>query len=206
MNVRSAYYFLVFVGLILSVAAKSVETQSTYQHQESSQSRPIVDRPAEVDLKMYLEILNEREKQLTLANKALLENANYSLVKIPLFMLKGALDGYLASKLIGAPQVGIAKATSQKLLTWLKAGGLEKMKSLGFRVGILGTTMASNAAVQQDYQWQYSIPIYGSAYSAYLWSDNLMHTPELIEKNGNEILAIRKEKFRVRTLLENSSN
>lgn len=215
MNVRSAYYFLICsLGLIISVTAKSVDHHSRTQRQSSSEVRPTVETPAQLDLEMYLEILIEREKHLRAANEALLQNAEYSLIKIPAFMLKAALDGYLAARMVGAPTVaagatrgavaGAGKAVSAKIASWLKSGGLEKLKSLGFNVGILGINMIGNSTVQDGYHWQYAVPIYGSAYSAYLWSDNLMHTPELIEKNGNEILAIQKEKFRVRALLEKS--
>jgi len=210
MDVRSTYYLLICsLGLIISITAKSIDHQPFH-------SRPVVERPSDSDLKTYLDLLDQREKQLTEANRALLSNANYSLVKIPVFMVKAALDGYFTAKLVGSPTIalgagkgaamGASKALSARLLSWLKTGGLERMKSLGFNVGILGINLASNSAVQKDYRWQYGVPIYGSAYSAYLWSENLMNTPELIEKNGNEILAIRKEKSRIRALLEDPSN
>ncbi|NBX75488.1 MAG: hypothetical protein EBQ92_02960 [Proteobacteria bacterium] len=210
MNVRSSYYFLICsLGLIISLTAKSIDHQASH-------TRPVVERPSDSDLKLYLELLDKREKELTAANAALLKNADYSLVKIPFFMMKAAIDGYFASRLVGAPTLaegagkgavmGASKAISERLLSWVKTGGIERLKRLGFNVGILGITLTSNSAVQQDYRWQYGIPIYGSAYSAYLWSENLMNTPELIEKNGNDILSIRKEKLRIRNLLEESSS
>jgi hypothetical protein len=210
MNVRSSYYFLICsLGLLISLTAKSTDHQA-------SQPRPVVERPSDSDLKMYLELLDKRDKELSAANEALLKNADYSLMKIPVFMVKAAIDGYFTARLVGAPTVaagagkgalmGASKAISEKLLSWVKAGGIQRLKSLGFNVSILGITLASNSAVQQDYRWQYGIPIYGSAYSAYLWSENLMNTPDLIEKNGNDILAIRKEKLRIRHLLEETSS
>ena len=206
MNVRSSYYLLICsLGLIISLTAKSTDHQA-------SQTRPVVERPSDSDLTMYLELLDKRDKELSAANEALLKNADYSLMKIPVFMVKAAIDGYFTASLVGAPTVaagagkgalmGASKAVSEKLLSWVKAGGIQRLKSLGFNVSILGITLASNTAVQQDYRWQYGIPIYGSAYSAYLWSENLMNTPDLIEKNGNNILAIRKEKLRIKHLLE----
>jgi hypothetical protein len=183
---------------------------------QASHARPVIERPSDSDLKLYLELLDKRDKELTAANAALLKNADYSLVKIPFFMLKAAIDGYFSARLVGASTIadgvgkgavmGASKAISQRLLSWVKTGGIERMKSLGFNVGILGITMASNSAVQHDYRWQYGIPIFGSAYSAYLWSEHLMNTPDLIEKNGNDILAIRKEKLRIRHLLEKTSS
>jgi hypothetical protein len=210
MNVRSTYCFLVCsLGLIISLTAKSMDHQASH-------ARPVIERPSDSDLKLYLELLDKRDKELTAANAALLKNADYSLVKIPFFMLKAAIDGYFSARLVGASTIadgvgkgavmGASKAISQRLLSWVKTGGIERMKSLGFNVGILGITMASNSAVQHDYRWQYGIPIFGSAYSAYLWSEHLMNTPDLIEKNGNDILAIRKEKLRIRHLLEKTSS
>lgn len=196
MNVRSSYYLLICsLGLIISLTAKSTDHQA-------SQTRPVVERPSDSDLKMYLELLDKRDKELSAANEALLKNADYSLVKIPFFMLKAAIDGYFSARLVGASTIadgagkgavmGASKAISQRLLSWVKTGGIERLKSLGFNVGILGITMASNSAVQHDYHWQYGIPIFGSAYSAYLWSEHLMNT--LISSKRMGMTSLRLEK------------
>lgn len=190
-------------------------------HATSSTSRPTVphqqsqvqtEAPSAVDLEMYLQVLNEREAVLKAANESLLHEANYSLVKVPLFALKGAMDGYFLGRILGvggaaatAAQAGtqvVHKSISERALHWIASGGLDKMKSFGFNVGVLGVSAANNAAVLKGYRWQYGIPILGTALAAYSWSDQLMNSADLIEKHGKEILAIRAEKHRIRTQLE----
>ncbi|NBT58287.1 hypothetical protein EBT16_05840 [bacterium] len=205
---RRLYFSFILSGLVLSLPAKSMEHQAPSAtesaSEESGEKIFLSDSLSNADLKIYLELLEQREKQLTAANDSLLKNANYSLVKIPLFMVKAALDGYLTAQMGGNSP--LPKLAASQMLAWLKTGGIEKLKSLGFNVGILGITAASNSALQPNFRWQYVIPIYGGAYSAYLWSEQLMSTPDLIKKNGDAIIQIRREKYKVRALLEKGSH
>ena len=209
------YRFLIFVSLFgLSVVGRTIEKD----HRSAvDKTRPSVAHPTEIDLQMYLEVLEAREETLEKANEALLREADYSIVKIPMFMAKAAMDGYFFGKLlglggaakaagqtaVGAAAIGV-KTISQTALEWVKTGGLERMKGLGFNVGVIGVSAANNTLLLPGYRWQYGVPIYGTAYAAYLWSEQLMNSPELIEKNGREILNIRKEKHRIRRLFEKS--
>lgn len=189
--------------------------------QHAPTARPVVDRPTEPDLQMYLEILDAREKTLQAANDALLREADYSIVKIPLFIGKAAMDGYFLGRVLGlgrtaavtgadgAVTVGAATTAAAQTLPkraaqWLSAGGLERLKSVGFNIGVIGVSATNNTLLLPGYRWQYGIPLFGTAFTAYLWSDQLMNSSELIDKNGREILKIRREKSRVRAALENS--
>jgi len=209
------YRFLIFTSLFgLSLAGRALEQE---HRSEIDKSRPTVAHPTEIDLQMYLEVLEAREEILEKANEALLREADYSIVKIPMFMAKAAMDGYFFGRLlglggattaagqaaVGAAAVGV-RSVSHRALEWVKSGGLERMKSLGFNVGVIGVSAANNTLLLPGYRWQYGVPIYGTAYAAYLWSEQLMNSPELIEQNGREILKIRKEKHRIRRLLEKS--
>jgi len=207
--------FIILLLFSLGLAAKASELES---HRSSSDSdRPSVEHPSEIDLKIYLEVLEARENILEQANEALLKEAEYSVVKIPLFMAKAAIDGYFFGKTLvgGGTQAAAAQtvasqaaarssamAFSHQAQQWVASGGLSRMRTLGFNVGVMGISAANNTLLLPGYRWQYGVPIYGTAYSAYLWSEQLMNSPELIEKNGKEILSIRKEKFRVRNLLQ----
>ncbi|NBV49713.1 hypothetical protein EBR03_02610 [bacterium] len=210
--------FLSVVFLTQTCFAQGISREASHS---SAISRPTVtsqhsqvhtEAPSTVDLEMYLQVLNEREAVLTAANESLLHEANYSLVKVPLFALKGAMDGYFLGRILGvggaaatAAQAGtqvVQKSISERALHWIANGGLDKMKSFGFNVGVLGVSAANNAAVLKGYRWQYGIPILGTALAAYSWSDQLMNSADLIEKHGKEILAIRAEKHRIRTQLE----
>lgn len=210
------------IGLCLSSFAQDHRARmmedysSGSQSQSAPTSRPVVDRPAEADLQMYLEILDAREKTLQAANDALLREADFSIVKIPLFVAKAAMDGYFLGRILGVGKaaaavtaadgaVAVAAQTLPKRAAqWLSSGGLERLKSLGFNIGIIGISATNNTLLLPGYRWQYGIPLYGTAYTAYMWSDQLMKSSELIEQNGREILKIRKEKFRVRAALENN--
>lgn len=220
MDVGNAYHFLVItLGLIFSLTAKSHDHQNhepTYEdNQESLSERPSEIKLTSSDLRIYLDLLAQRELQLKAANDALLKNANYSLVKIPVFLLKAALDGYLTAQMGGTSKaaegvtrsaIATSPTVSAKLISWIKAGGVARMKTLGFNVGVLGVTAATNSAISPTFRWQYVIPIYGNAYSAYLWSDQLMNSSELIKKNGNDLIEIRREKQRIRSILEKSAD
>lgn len=220
MNVGNAYHFLVItLGLIFSLTAKANDHQGQAPAFDSSQETEVEQQAnlklTAIDLRLYLELLNQREQQLKAANDALLKNANYSLVKIPVFLLKAALDGYLTAQMGGTSKaaegvtrsaIATSPTVSANLISWIKAGGVAKMKTLGFNVGVLGITAATNSAIQPTFRWQYVIPIYGNAYSAYLWSDQLMNSSELIKKNGNDLIEIRREKQRIRSILEKSSD
>lgn len=200
------FIFALLFGLGLSVRANEVSSS----HQGDQRVRPTVEHPTEVDLKMYLEVLEARENVLEKTNEALLREADFSYVKIPLFMTKAAIDGYSSGRLLGLGGAATGAAgtatqvISQPALHWATAGGLDRMKSLGFNVGVIGISGVNNSLLVPGYRWQYSVPILGTAYTAYLWSDQLMHSAELIDKNGREILKIRKEKYRIRNLLDKS--
>jgi len=182
-------------------------------------NRPVAEEPSRYDLQMYLEVLDAKEKHLQAVNDYLLNEANYGLVKIPMFIGKAAMDGYFFGRILGvgksiagsaaqgattAAVAGAHKGISQKAIAWLNAGGLEKLRTLGFNLGVIGVSATNNTFLLPGYRWQYGIPIYGTAYAAYLWSDQLMNSADMIEKNGNEILKIRKEKYKVRAALEKS--
>lgn len=209
------YRFLIFTSLFgLSIAGRALEKEHS---SEIDKTRPTVAHPTEIDLQMYLEVLETRESLLEKANEALLKEADYSIIKIPMFMAKAAMDGYFFGRLlglggattaagqasVGAAAIGV-RTISHRAMDWVKSGGLERMKSLGFNVGVIGVSAANNTLLLPGYRWQYGVPIYGTAYAAYLWSEQLMNSAELIEKNGNEILKIRREKNRVRRIIEKS--
>ncbi|NDD05929.1 MAG: hypothetical protein EB078_13580, partial [Proteobacteria bacterium] len=100
-----------------------------------------------------------------------------------------------------AGEAGVTVVAQTTLQAWIKSGGLNRMKSIGFDVSLLGLSAASSSALTETYRWQYAVPILGTAYAAYLWSDKLMSASDIIEKNGKEIYRIRKEKFRIRQAL-----
>lgn len=208
-----------WLGVFISLNLIAAPRESHHIDQRSEPTRPAeegkLEQLSSADLKMYLQILDEREKQLVAINQSLLNEANYSFVKIPLFMLKAGIDGYLLGRMMNsgssvaaAGSVGtkaVENSLTPTVTKWLAQGGVDKLKRFGFDVALLGIATTNDTALIKGYHWEYRIPIYGTARAAYLWSDQLMKSPELIEKNGNEILGIRKEKFRVRSILDHVS-
>jgi len=201
---------LLKLGLTLYFLGATVSLSSEY-HQWNSEAqsgtqRLELENPSEPnihDLELFLKLLDEREHALQEANESLLKEAQYSYVKITAFMVKAAIDGYYATGLAkNITQVGGYALTQKAMSQWIKNGGIQRLKTLGFDVSLLGLSAASSAALTDTYRWQYSIPILGTAYAAYIWSDKLMGASEIIRQNGDEILRIRKEKYRVRQALE----
>jgi hypothetical protein len=168
------------------------------------------------EVRVYLALIEDRKTQLQKANEALLSNVDYSYWKIGAFVGKAAVDGYCSGQLVkgfqglsipatvegGAVVANQAQTWSREAVKkWLANGGLKKLKEVGFDVGLVGLSSAANHVLAEKSHWQYHIPIIGTAFAAYTWSENLMNTPELIEKNGKEIALLTKEKFRVLNFL-----
>lgn len=194
---------LYFLGATVSLAFESHQGSQDFS---TEKHRPELDKSLEAtvnDLETFLKLLDQRENALQEANESLLREAQYSYVKITAFMLKAAIDGYYATGLVkNITETGAHALTQKTVGVWIKEGGIKRLKSLGFDVGLLGLSGATSSALTETYRWQYSIPILGTAYAAYVWSDKLMGASEIIRQNGNEILRIRQEKFRVRQALE----
>jgi hypothetical protein len=168
------------------------------------------------EVRVYLALIEDRKTQLEKANEALIKNVDYSYWKIGAFVSKAAIDGYCSGQLVkgfqglaipatvegGAVVANQAQTWSREAVQkWLANGGLQKLKEVGFDVGLVGLSAAANQVLAEKNHWQYHIPIIGTTFAAYTWSENLMNTPELIEKNGRDIAFLTKEKFRVQNYL-----
>jgi len=183
----------------------------------TSNSHGFQEQPTTSELKVYLALIDDRKLQLEKANESLLNNANYAYWKSGALVAKAAIDGYCSAQLIngfngvtlpaaieGGTVIGSTSAAWSRdaVQIWIARGGLKKMKSVGFDVGLVGLSSAANEVLADDSHWTYHIPIFGTAFVAYTWSKKLMKTPELIEKNGREIALLTREKFKVQRYLK----
>lgn len=192
----------------------------THVNEQGTSSRPTagfdenseIVKPTANELRVYLALIEDRMLQLEKANETLLKNADYAYWKTGAFVAKAAIDGYASGKLVNSfkgltlpavaeggaiganPGISWSREAVQK---WIADGGLKKLKTVGFDVGIVGLSSAANSVLAEDSHWTYRIPIIGTAFVAYTWSTKLMNTPELMEQNGREIIMLKKEKFKV---------
>ncbi len=214
---------IMWCGFSITLQCYSAEQQF---HGILSDERPVRPLAAPADpqaaktitveeLYIYLALIEHRRLQLETANESIMNDVKYSWSKIGAFITKGAIDGYCTATLLsgiknlvlpasaigGGAAVTTKSWTTKAVKTWLVNGGLEKLKGVGFDVGLVGLSSAANVALAKENHWEYHIPILGTAFVANTWSSNLMNAPELLEKNGNEIIALKKERFKIQRYL-----
>lgn len=217
-------WFNYFFWILFLTCTWRVFAETTNDHQGHS-SRPTagsdnnltVSKPTLNELRVYLALIEDRKLQLEKANEALLKNADYAYWKTGAFVAKAALDGYASGKLVSGfkgltlPAVlegGSVRAnpglswSREAVQKWIAEGGLKKLRTVGFDVGMVGLSSAANSVLAEDNHWTYHIPIFGTAFVAYTWSKKLMNTPELIEQNGLEIQKLTREKFKVENYIK----
>ena len=208
------FFWFLFLTCTWKVFA---ETRNYHVHpglhpQADSDAMFQAEQPTVTELKVYLALIEDRLLQLRKANESLLKNMDYAYWKIGAFVSKAAVDGYCSGQLIngfkgitlpaaiegGAVTASASAAWSRdSVQAWVSRGGLKKLKSVGFDIGLVGLSSAANEVLADDSHWTYHILIFGTAFVAYTWSKKLMDTPELIEKNGREIHQLTREKFKV---------
>lgn len=213
---------LLTLGFSIAAFSETDFKHTTRSTENVSKFRSETNEPDKTALtinqvKVYLALIEDRKIQLEKANEALLKNVDYSYWRIGAFVTKGAIDGYYTGQLVKAFQ-GLALPVTveggsvvanqaqtwsrESVQNWLANGGLKKLKEVGFDVGMVGLSITANQVLAETNHWQYHIPIIGTAFAAYTWSENLMNTPDLIEKNGRDIEFLTKEKFRVQNYLK----
>lgn len=155
------------------------------------------------DLRVYLALIKAKKAHLEAANQAIMNDVDYAYWKIGALVTKGAIDGYLTALLFqGVGAIFLPKGwTATAVKEWVVAGGLTKVKSAGFDVGMLGISSVANEVLADESNWLYRIPIFGSAKVAYDWSTKFFSSPEILEENGRQIAVLTREKFKVEKIL-----
>lgn len=213
------FFWFLFLTCTWKIFAEQRDYHEKYRQepQKSSSFHGLQERPTTSELKVYLALIEDRKLQLEKANESLLNNANYAFWKSGALVAKAGIDGYCSAQLINGFSGVTLPAAIEKgtvmgstgaawsrdaVQTWIARGGLKKIKSVGFDIGLVGLSSAANEVLADDSHWTYHIPIFGTAFVAYTWSKNLMKAPELIEKNGREIALLTREKFKVQKYID----
>jgi len=193
--------------------------------QPSAATRPAAEttdteglRALRYHLSMYQKMLEDDDKSLQQASADLMKKVNYAELYMLGYVARGALDGLSLGWLIKGATAGraataalstsstVATTRSAPVQAWLVNGGWESLKGLVKSGSLSAASGVASYVTLPKYELQFAVPIWGSTVLANRFSKQLFSAPETLDRLGDAIIQIRREKFRVRAAIEDLDN